>query len=143
MIGATQVLLKREVQARVRKLVHERCSGASAIPLPQAAFRELLGSRSVYGPDEHVSLPDSLSGCPRLCDVVPQSLRHFLENIQSMIKSKAELENMQPLPTAYWDPVLKRNSCKKNEALCTFAGDWSSSASSEGDCEIFSRNLLC
>ena len=80
--GATQVLLKQEVQARVRKLAHDRCSRASAIPLPQAAFRELLGSHSVYGPDEKgnlaifsivelVSLPDSLSGYPRLCDVVP------------------------------------------------------------------------
>ena len=51
--SATQVLLKQEVQVRVRKLVYERCSRASAIPLPQAAFRELLGSRSVYGPDEN------------------------------------------------------------------------------------------
>ena len=36
---------------------------------------------------ELVSLPDSLSGCPRLCDVVPEILRHYLENIQSMIFS--------------------------------------------------------
>ena len=28
---------------------------------------------------ELVSLPGSLSGCPRLCDVVPESLRHYLE----------------------------------------------------------------
>ena len=45
--------------------------------LREAAFRELLGSRTVYGPDENrnlanfsnvevVSLPDSLSGCTRL-----------------------------------------------------------------------------
>ena len=152
--GATQVLLSQEVQARVRKLVHERCSRTSAIPLPQAAFRELLGSHSVYGPGENgnlanfstvelVSLPDSLSGCPRLCDVVPESLRHYLENIQSMIKSKAESENTQPQPAAYWDPVLKRNRAKIMELFCTFAGDWSSSASSVGDCEISSRNLRC
>ena len=122
--GATQLLFKQEVQARVRKLVCGRCSGASAIPLSHAAFRELLGSRSVHGPDENgnlanfstvelVSLPGSLSGCPRLCDVVPERLRHHLENIQSMIKSKAELENMHPLPAAYWDPVLKRNRAKR------------------------------
>ena len=121
---------------------------------PHAPFRELLGSHPVYGPDEKgnlanfstvelVSLPDSLSGCPRLCDVVPESLRHYLHDIHSVIRSKAEVENMQPLPTACWDPVLKRNRAKTNEALCTLAGDWTSSASSEGDCEIFSRNLLC
>ena len=93
--GATQLLLKQEVQVRVRKLVYERCDRASAIPLAQAVFEELLGSRSVYGPDESgnlpkfstvelVSLPESLSGCLRLCDVVLESLRHYLENIQSM-----------------------------------------------------------
>ena len=99
--GATRLLFEQEVQARVRKLEYERCNRASAIPLPQAAFRELLGSRSVYGPDEIgnlanfstvelVTLPDSLSGCPRLCDVVPESSRHCLENIRSMVKDKAE-----------------------------------------------------
>ena len=30
-----------------------------------------------------------------------------------MNKSKAGLENMQPLPAAYWDPVLKRNRAKR------------------------------
>ena len=90
----------------------------------KAAFRELLGSHSVYGPDENgnlanfstvelVFLPDSLSGCHCLCDFVPESLRHYLENIQSMIKSKAKLENMQPPPAACWDPVLKRNCAKR------------------------------
>ena len=106
----------------------------------------------MYGPDEKgnlanfsavelVSLPETLVGCPRLCDVVPESLRHYLENIHSMIKSKAELENMQHPLAANWDPVLKRNRAKKNAAVCTFAGDWSSSASSEGNCEIFFRNF--
>ena len=122
--GATQVLFKQEVHAQVRKLVHERCSRASAIPLPHAAFRQLRGSHSVYGPDENgnlahfstvelVSLPDSLSGCPRLCDVVPESLRHYLENIRSTTKSKAESENMQSPAAAYWDPVLKRNRAER------------------------------
>ena len=84
--GATQFHFKQEVLTRVRKLVHERCSRASAVPLPQAAFRELLGSHSVYGPDENgnlanlstvelVSLPGSLSGCPRLCDVLRRTCR--------------------------------------------------------------------
>ena len=82
------------------------------------------GNLANFSTVELVSLPDSLSGFPRLCDAVPETLRHYLENIQSMIKSKAE------------------ESCKKNAALCTFAGDWSSSASSEGACEICSRNLL-
>ena len=36
--GATQVLFKQEVHARVRKLVHERCSRASAIPRPKLPF---------------------------------------------------------------------------------------------------------
>ena len=49
--GATQVLFKQEVHARVRKLVDERCDRASAIPLALAATRELLVSRSVWGPD--------------------------------------------------------------------------------------------
>ena len=53
------------------------------------------------------------SGFTRLCDVVPESLRHYLENIQSMIKDKADLENMLRLPAAYWDPVLKRNRAKR------------------------------
>ena len=69
--------------------------------------RETRERAAAAGPDENgylanvctvelVSLPDSLSGRPRLCDVVPESLRHFLENIRSMINNKAELENMQP-----------------------------------------------
>ena len=73
---------RRGAGVELVKLVYERCNLASAIPLPQAALRELLGSRSVCGPDENgnsanfstvelVSLLDSLSGCPRLCDVVP------------------------------------------------------------------------
>ena len=60
-----------------------------------------------------MSLPGSLSGCPRLCDVVLESLRHYLENIQSMIESKAESENMLPPPVACWDPALKRNRAKR------------------------------
>ena len=63
-------------RARVRQLVDERSERAPVIPLPQAAFRELLGSRSVCGPDENgnlanfsavelVSLPETLVGCPR------------------------------------------------------------------------------
>ena len=106
--GATQILLKYKVQARVRKLVHERCSRASAFPLPQAdPMRMAIWQTSPLS-----------SSCPfQICDVVPESLCHYLEDIQSMIESKAELENMQH--------------------------DWSSSASSEGDCEICSRNLLC
>ena len=74
--GATQLLFKQEVQARFRQLVYERCNRAPAIPLSQAAFRELLGSRSNMAnvsTVELVSLPDSLSRCPRLCDVVPES----------------------------------------------------------------------
>ena len=62
---------------------------------------------------EMVSLSESLTGCPRLYDVVPESSRHYLENMQSMIKSKAELESMEPPPDAYWDPVLKRNRAKQ------------------------------
>ena len=72
--GATQFLFKKEAHARVRKLVKERSERAPAIPLPHAAFRELLGSRSVCGPDENgnlanfstvelVSLPETLVGC--------------------------------------------------------------------------------
>ena len=77
--GATQVLLKQEVQARVRELVHERCSRASAIPLPLAAFRELPGSQSVCGPDENGNLPNfstvepvplSMIRCLRCCETM-------------------------------------------------------------------------
>ena len=50
---------------------------------------------------------------PRLYDVVPESSRHYLENKQSMIKSKAEFENTDPPPAAYWDPVLKWNRAKR------------------------------
>ena len=71
------------------------------------------GNLANFSTVELVSLPDSLAGCPRLCDVVLESLRHYLENIQSMIKSEAELENMQLLPAAFWDPVLKRNRAKR------------------------------
>ena len=46
------------------------------------------GNLAIFSTVELVSLPDSLSGCPRLRDVVPESLR-LLENIQSMIRSKA------------------------------------------------------
>ena len=58
-------------------------------------------------------LSSSCLGCPRLCDVVLESLRNFLEKIQSMSKSKVEIENMQPPPAAYGHPVLKRNRAKR------------------------------
>ena len=54
--GACQLLFKQEAHAQVEKRVNERSERASAIPLLQAAFRELLGSRSVYGPDENGNL---------------------------------------------------------------------------------------
>ena len=60
-----------------------------------------------------LSLPDTLVGCRRLYDFVPESSRHYLEKMQSMIKSKAALENTD-LPLApYWDLVLKRNRAKR------------------------------
>ena len=71
----TQFLLQQEVHARVRKLVDERCDRASAIPLPQAAFRELLGSRSVYGPDGNSNLANFSTWC--------LSLSHFLGAVVS------------------------------------------------------------
>ena len=37
----------------------------------------------------------------------------YLEKMQSMIKSKAELECMEPPLGAYWDLVLKRNRAKR------------------------------
>ena len=97
---------------------------APAIPLPQAAFRELLGSRSVCGSDESgnlanfstvklVSLPETLVGCPRLYDVAPESPRYHLQNMQNMVKSKVEVENTDPPPAACWDQVLKRNRSKR------------------------------
>ena len=52
-------------------------------------------------------------GCPRLYDVVPVSSRQNLENMQSMIESKVGLENTDPPPAAYRDPVLKRNRSKR------------------------------
>ena len=73
-------------------------------------------------PVEPVFLPDSLSGCPRLSDVVPESLRHYLENIQSMTKNKAEIENLQPLTAANWDPVLKRIRAKRMKLLARLLG---------------------
>ena len=112
------------MHARVRNLVDERCKRAFARPLSQAAFRELLGSRSVCGPDENgnlanfstvelMPLPDTLVGCRRLYGFVPESSRHYLENMQSMITSKAELENTDLPLAAYWDLVLKRNRAKR------------------------------
>ena len=80
-------------------LVTNDVNEAPLISLPQTAFRELLGTRSVYGPDENgnlanfstvelVSLPETLVGCPRLYDVVPEGSGHHLENMQSMIKAR-------------------------------------------------------
>ena len=117
----TGFLFKQEAHARVRKLVDERSERSPAIPLLQAAFRELLGSPSVYGPDESgslasfssVSLPETLVGCPRLYNFVLESSRHYLVNVQSMVKSKVEVENIDLPSSAYWDPVLKRNRSKR------------------------------
>ena len=80
---------KRHMREFGNLLINER---APAIPLLQAAFREFLGSRSVHGPDENgdlanfstvelVSLRETLVGCPRLYDFVPESSRHYLENM--------------------------------------------------------------
>ena len=89
--GATQIQHKQEVHARVRKLVQERCSRASAIPLHQATFSSCWDLIRCTDPMRMAiwqTSPLSLSGCPRLCHVVPESLRHYLENIQSMRKTK-------------------------------------------------------
>ena len=67
-----------------------------AIELPRSLFPK-LPVESCWVLVRCMSLPDSLSGCSRLCDVAPESLRHHLENTQSMIKDKAELDNMHSL----------------------------------------------
>ena len=54
-----------------------------------------------------------------------------------MIKNKAELENMHPLPAAYWDPVLKRSRAKRIKLFEQLL-----ETSPEGVCEAFSRNLF-
>ena len=117
--GATHLLFTQEARPRVRKFVDERNERAPAIPLLQGTFRELLGSRSVYGPHENcnlaielVSLPETLVGCLRLHEVVPASSRHYSESMQSMLKSKVELANTDPPPSVHWDPALKRNHTK-------------------------------
>ena len=97
--GACQLLFKQEAHARVEKRVNERSERASAIPLLQAAFRELLGSRSVYGPDENgnlanfstvklVSLLETLVGCPRLYDDVPGSSHHIWRMCRAWSKAR-------------------------------------------------------
>ena len=90
-----------------------------AVEPPRSLFPKLPfegvpgGNVAKFSTVELVSLPGSLSGCPRLCDVVPESLRRYLDNIRSMIESQTEYENMQPLLAAYGDPVLKRNRAKR------------------------------
>ena len=71
------------------------------------------GNLANFSTVELVSLPHSLSGCPRLCDAVPETLRHYLENIQSMIKKQGRIENKQLPSAAYWDPVLKRSRANR------------------------------
>ena len=58
--------------------------------------------------------------------------RHNLENMQSMIKSKAEIESME----------LQEEPCDTVAALHTLAGDWTSSASPQGYCEVLPWHLL-
>ena len=91
------------------------------------------GNLANFSTVEQVSLPDSLVGCPRLYDVVRESSRHHLENMQSMIKNKNELENT---------PGAQEEPCEEAATLCTFAGNWTPSTSSEGCCETPPRHLL-
>ena len=97
LVSPSSNAIHEEVHARVSQLVRDRARDAVAIPLRKAAFRELLGTRSVYDLDERsnlanfstvdcVSLPKSLAGCPRLADVLPEGSRHYLENFQCMLK---------------------------------------------------------
>ena len=124
--GATQFLFKQEVHARVRKVVNDVTEPPRSL-FPKAAFRELLGSRSVHVPDDNgnlanfstvelVSLPDSLVGCPRLYDVVPESSRHYVENF-SMIKKRGRIRKHGSSPCRVLGPGAQEGPCEEAATL--------------------------
>ena len=59
-----------------------------------------------------MSLPDSTEGSPYLEDVVDAEGRHYLWDVQCMLRSDDDVaadEASDGLITPYWDPVLRHN----------------------------------
>eukprot|EP00435_Cladocopium_sp_Y103_P042465 s504_g11.t1 len=110
--------LQRQVMARVDGLVNSQ-KPSGVIDKPEAALRSLLRGGTPYDmstPNENlapyryelVSIPQDITGCPDLQDVLLPHDRHFLEQERELMLKpvvEAEENNSQ----AYWDPALKHN----------------------------------
>ena len=108
-----------EVQARVEGLVAERREPTD-LDTPEGALRQLLRGRSPYDLGdvavniapfrmESVSLPSSVSGCPRLIDVLPPGPRAHLEGYQQrMLRDDVSPSDITPA-RPHWDIALQRN----------------------------------
>jgi hypothetical protein len=115
--------MQQEAAKRVEGLICDQ--EPSLTPLrPEAALSELLRGRTTYNmgagqitlaayQPELLSIPDSLTGCPLITEVVREDARLFLEcPAECMILSETEfLEASGKLPDIkpYFDPKLKYN----------------------------------
>jgi len=118
--------VQSEVVARIEHLVSDRVRPADA-PSPEAAFRELLRGKALYGTDladtnlapyqfEIMSLPDDVNSSPDLVDLLPPDARRYLERMnQLMMRDEADLRRLEetgPETIPYTDKLLKSHPKK-------------------------------
>jgi len=118
--------MQQMVQARVDGLVFSQ-KPSGAVPSPQEALEALLRGAGPYDwssanemlasyRSELVSLPDDISGCSFLVDILGSDDRLYLKE-QSEQMMRSDLNGSADLVVPYWDPVLKHNRKEYNRLV--------------------------
>ena len=111
--------------ARVEGLVHDQ-KPSGAVATPEEALRSLLRGGAPYDwkpsaetlasyRSDLVSVPDDVSGCPQLRDVLPPDDCRYLEEQSELMLSEIACveEGFEP----YWDPALRFNKKSYNDLV--------------------------
>ena len=118
--------MQQMVQARVDGLVFSQ-KPSGAVPSLQEALEALLRGAGPYDwssanemlasyRSELVSLPDDISGCSFLVDILGSDDRLYLKE-QSEQMMRSDLNGSADLVVPYWDPVLKHNRKEYNRLV--------------------------
>ena len=111
--------MQQEVLTRVDGLAWRQEPTASCLS-SEAAWSELLRGRGLYEEggananlaayqEELLSVPSDIRGCPRIEQILPSSVHHYLEAYQErMLKPQEEMENLEKIEP-YFDKKLFYN----------------------------------
>ncbi|CAE7458265.1 SLC34A1 [Symbiodinium microadriaticum] len=124
-LGDVPSPMQAQAMARVEGLVRDQ-KPSGVVAKPEEALRSLLRGGTPYDwkpsnetlasyQSDLVSLPDDVSGCPRLGDVLPPDDCRYLEEQSELMLSQSVCagEGVEP----YWDPSLRFNKKSYNDLV--------------------------